>query len=256
MATLEWDKVGDRVYQTGVDHGVLYLPDGSGVPWNGLLSVTESFNREVKTFYLEGIKFLESHVLGEYSAELRAFTYPDEFDEINGIVLDDGILYHDQNPLRFGLSYRTLIGDDVEGTDRGYKIHILWNLMANPSSIINSSVNDKDVPLSFGWTISGTPVIATGHKPTCHVSIDSTKIDPLALAVLEAKLYGSESSDPSLPSLMELQALDDVLFTDNGDGTWTAVGPDHLFTMISSTEFEITEVDAVYLDADTYEITY
>ncbi len=255
MTALAWDQVGDRVFQTGVDHGVLYLPDNSGVPWNGLVSVTENSNREVKTFYLDGVKYLEHHVPGDFAAELKAFTYPDEFDEINGLSASDGVVFHDQAPSRFGLSYRTLIGDDVEGIERGYKIHVLYNLMANPSSIEYGSLADQTDPVVFGWSLTGTPVAIAGRRATCHISIDSTKIHPSLLAIFEERLYGSNDTEPSLPSIVELLTFDDITIFDNEDGTWTAVGPDELITMLDDTTFQITEANATYLDEDTYEIS-
>lgn len=255
MAELVWDQIGERSYQTGIDRGVLYLPNGSGVPWNGLVSVTEQFEREIKVFHLDGVKYLECHVLSEYSSELKAFTYPDEFDDINGIVYSDGILFHDQPPSRFGLTYRTMLGDDVTGTDRGYKIHILWNLMAVPSNIVYTSMSNQDNPLVFTWNISGTPVSVEGYKPTCHVSIDTTKITAYDLGLIEDMLYGTATTAPNLPSLLELLSLDDLIIIDNGDGTWTAVGPDRFITMLDSTTFQIANADATFIDANTYTIS-
>lgn len=255
MAELVWDQVGERMYQTGIDRGVLYLPDGSGVPWNGLVSVTEIFSREVKAFYLDGVKYLENHTPGDFSADLKAFTYPDEFDAINGIVEDDGVFYHDQRITSFGLSYRTKIGNDVSGTDHGYKLHILYNLRANPSDASYESIGERADPLVFNWRLSGVPVSTLNHKPTCHISIDSTKIDPVLLSVFEAKLYGTEDTDPELPPLYELVTIEDLTIVDNADGTWTAIGPEELITMVDSTTFEISGANAEYLDADTYEIS-
>jgi hypothetical protein len=261
MTTLVWDQVGERVYQTGVDRGVLYLSDNSGVAWNGLISVTEIFNREVKVFHLDGVKYLEHHVPGDFAADLKAYTYPDEFDKINGIILDEslGLDFHDQPPSSFGLSYRTLIGDDVSGLEYGYKIHILYNLIASPSNIGYTSLNNQTTPIEFGWTLSGTPVVVSGYRPTVHVSIDSTKIHPFALGQIEEVLYGSNDLNPSLPSLEDLIVLlagpDFIIIIDNEDGTWTAMGPDELITMITATEFEITEANAEYINPYTYNIS-
>ena len=255
MTALVWDSVGDRVFQTGVDRGVLYLPDGSGVPWNGLVGVTETPSREVKPFYLDGVKYMEHHVLGEFNGELRAFTYPDEFDEINGIAEDDGVFFHDQPPQSFGLSYRTLIGDDVEGIAHGYKIHVLYNLMAAPTNNAYESLANVVTPLVFAWNLSGVPVAYPGRRPTVHISFDSTKMEPALLAVYEEQLYGSLETEPSLPSMVELLSLDAITIIDHEDGTWSAVGPDELITMTDDTTFEITEVDAEYSDTDTYEIS-
>ena len=254
MAPIEWDKVGERVYQTGIDRGVLYL-SGSGVPWNGLVSLTEESNREVKSFYHDGVKYLEHHVLGDFSAELQAFTYPDEFDEVLGIVEQDFVFFHDQPTKPFGLSYRTLIGNDVDGTDHGYKIHLLYNLQANPSSNSYSSLSESGAPLTFGWSLSGIPEIIESRRPTCHVSIDSTKINPILLDILENALYGTDTTDPILPRISDIFELDDVLILDNGDGTWTAVGSSEIITMLDGTTFQIDPANAEYLDGDTYTIS-
>lgn len=255
MTAIEWDKVGERTYQTGIDRGVLYLSDGSGVPWNGLVSLTESFDREVKTFHHDGVKYLEHHVLGDFAAELSAFTYPDEFDEILGLIEHEFVIFHDQPPKRFALSYRTLIGNDISGSDHGYKIHLLYNLQANPSSNSFSSLSELSTPVTFAWAISGTPEIIAGRRPTCHISIDSTKIHPILLDILENTLYGTDTTDPTLPGIADIFELDDVLILDNGDGTWTAVGSSEIITMLDGTTFQIDPANAEYLDGDTYTIS-
>lgn len=261
MTALVWDQVGERIYQTGIDRGVLYLSDNSGVVWNGIVSVTEVFNPEVQKYYLDGVKYLETHAPGDFAGELRAFTYPDEFDQFCGIVYDEssGISLHNQKTLSFGLSYRTLIGDDVSGLEHGYKIHILYNLMANPSNNSYASLNKQSNPIEFGWSLSGTPVVATGYRPTVHVSIDSTKIDPISLTMIEDIIYGTDELNPVLPALQDLisllSELDNIIIIDNMDGTWTATGPDSLITMLNSTTFQITGANAIYLDPDTYEIS-
>lgn len=242
MAELVWDKVGDRTYQTGVDRGVLYLPDGSAVAWNGLTSVEERFTQERKVYYLDGVKYLEHILPGDFSAQLKAFTYPDEFERINGVAPgEDGVFIHDQKPSRFGLSYRTLIGDDVSGTDRGYKLHILYNLTAVPDNNAYTSLGDQAAPVEFGWDLAGTPVAVSGYRPTAHISLDSTKMNSTLLADLENTLYGSSGAE----------AL--VSITDNGDGTWTASGPDEYITMLDSTTGEISGANVTHLDVNTYE---
>lgn len=255
MAPIEWDNVGERTYQTGIDRGVLYLPDGSGVPWNGLVSLAEASTRETKPFYHDGVKYLESQIPGDFSAELRAFTYPDEFDEMVGIVLSDGILFHDQPAQRFGLSYRTMLGDDAQGTERGYKIHVLWNLLANPSTNTFDTVSEANAPIQFGWSLSGIPEIVAGHRPTCHITIDSTKVPPAVLQVFENRLYGTDEDEPSLVTLTEFLEFEDIVIVDNGDGTWSAWGAPELVVEDEVEEdFEIFEAKATYLDEDTYTI--
>lgn len=217
---------------------------GTAVVWNGLTSVEEKFGQERKSYYLDGVKYLDHVLPGDFSAQLKAFTYPDEFERINGVASgEDGVSIHDQKPMSFSLSYRTRIGDDVSGTDRGYKLHLLYNLTAVPDNNAYTSLGDQNAPIEFGWDLSGTPVAVPGYRPTVHISFDSTKIEPALLLEFENTLYGSSGSDAVITIL------------DNGDGTWTANGPDDLITMLDSTTGEISGADVVHVDADTYEVT-
>lgn len=257
---LVWDEVGNRFFQTGVDRGVLYLSDNTGVAWNGITSVEETPNQEDKEFYLDGVKFLEHIVPGNYQGKLQAFTYPDEFEPMLGIGTDgSGLRLHDQPPKPFGLSYRTLIGNDISGTDYGYKLHLLYNLRAIPDASSFVSMSDAVTPTPFTWTLRGTPVVVSGFRPTAHVSIDSTRVEPAALAEIEEMLYGTPETTPTLPSLGDLLALiaseSMIVITDNGDGTWSATGPDSLVELIDADTFQIEEVDATYLDEDTYQVS-
>jgi hypothetical protein len=258
MTELVWDQVGDRTYQTGVDRGVLYLSDGLAVAWNGLTSIEEQFNNVQKSYYLDGMKYLEHVFPGDFAAKLKAFTYPDEFERINGVAPDGGGLFvHDQKPMSFGLSFRTLIGDDVSGTERGYKIHLLYNIKAAPDNSSYASLDDGSTPIEFGWELSGTPVVTPGYRPTAHLSLDSTKMDSALLTTIEAILYGSSTTNPRLPSSQELLTLINgwtpLTITYNNDDTWTATGDG--VTVIDSTTFEINNANALYLDADTYTIS-
>jgi hypothetical protein len=212
MSVLEWDKVGDRRYQTGVDRGVLFPPNSPAVPWNGLTSVQENVSREVKSYYLDGVKFLDHHVPGSYSATLSAFTYPDELDKLLGMAeYAPGIFLHDQRIKLFHLSYRTLIGNDVDGTDHGYKVHIVYNILAVPSDKAINTISDQVAVDPFEWTLSGTPNLMFGVRPTAHISLDSRLITPEALELVENLLYGTDDVDPSLPLLTDLLALVDAL---------------------------------------------
>jgi len=212
MTALVWDQAGERRYETGVDRGVLYPPSGVAVPWNGLLSINESISREVKSYFIDGIKFLDHHVPGSYSAKLSAFTYPDEMDELGGTQeFVPGVFVHDQrSPKLFNLSYRTLVGNDLEGLDHAYKIHILYNLLAIPGDVTYSTNAESVDPQTFEWTISGTPAQMFGIRPTSHISLDSRRIDAGMLETLEAMLYGSSTTNPSLPSLVDLLNMVDV----------------------------------------------
>ena len=260
MTALVWDQVGDRRYEVGVDHGVLYLSDLSGVAWNGLTAVDEKLADDSKPFYLDGVKYLDAEVLSDFSATLKAITYPDEFEQFDGIgAYGNGLFVHDQRAKRFGLSYRTRIGNDLAGVDLGYKIHILYNLTAVPDTRDYVSLTATPGLIAFGWKLVGTPEGTPGYRPTAHIVIDSTEIDPNFLKSLKDILYGTATAAPRLPSAQELVTLAKewvrITITDNGDGTWTATGHDRLFTMSNPTTFEITEADAIYSDANTYTIS-
>lgn len=230
MPALLWDKVGDRRFEVGVDRGVLYLPTET-VVWNGLTGVDEAPNVTSKAFYQDGIKYLDAKILGEYNATLKAFTYPDEFDQALGIASDGkGLLIHDQRPRPFGLCYRTRIGNDIDGIDHGYRLHLLYNLMATPSNTSFSTVESNAAPVEFSWDLSSTPQALEGYRPTAHLSIKSTDIDPGYLAYIESILYGNELADPYLPTMAEMFDLisNQVTIVDHGDGSWTASGSDRV----------------------------
>lgn len=208
MTELAWDEVGTRRWQTGIDHGVLYLPDGSAVPWNGLTSLTEDLTREVKSYWLDGVKYLDHHVPGSFKATLAAFTYPDEFDELMGNVeFAPGVFIHDQNTRMFNLSYRTMVGDDTSSDPSEYKIHILYNIQASAAAAGFATMGASPVPGAFSWELTGTPAQMFGIRPTSHVSLDSRRIDPETLSTIEALLYGTVGTDPALPELVDLLGL-------------------------------------------------
>lgn len=224
MTALEWDKIGDRRYETGVDRGVLFPKDGAAVAWNGLVSVTESVSRDVKSYYLDGVKYLDRHVPGSYSAKLSAFTYPDELEELLGMrEYVPGVFLHDQRAKLFNLSYRTLVGNDTNSTEHGYKIHIIYNVLAVPNDNAMASLKDSTDLSPFEWTLSGTPNIMLGVRPTAHISLESERIDSAFLDSLEFLLYGGPSTgagtledpivtnDPKLPSFFELISMLDAL---------------------------------------------
>ena len=260
MTALVWDEVGKRTYEIGVDHGVLYLDDVV-VPWNGLINVEESPNAEAKSFYLEGVKYLVSVSPSDYIGKLKAFTYPEEFDAVNGIAhVAPGLSYYDQPPKSFSLSYRTKIGNDLEGEDFGYRIHILYNIFATPDPISFSTIDSSLKPIQFGWNLTGTPPKMDSVRPTVHISIDSRSTPPEILQLVEDKLYGTSSSAPSLPLITEINEyfgyLGALLIIDHGDGTWSALDEsDNYINMLDDTTFEIVGADTVTLDPDTYEIS-
>lgn len=211
---LAWDQSGQHYYETGVDHGVLYIPDvtgeyTNGVAWNGLVTVTESpTGAEASPQYADNIKYLNLFSAEEFGATLEAFTYPPEFAEFDGTPAPTSGVYVGQQARKaFGLSYRTLIGNELEGTELGYKLHLAYGLTASPSEKAYGTVNDSPEAVTFSWELSSVPLPVTGLKPTSIITIDSREVDPTALAALEELLYGSVSSDPSLPLPDEVIAI-------------------------------------------------
>jgi hypothetical protein len=261
MAVLTWDEVGERVYQTGVDKGVLYLPDGNVVVWNGLTGIEEAPNSELKSFFLDGIKYLENLTPSDFVGKLKAFTYPDEFETVNGIaIVAPGLAYHEQPPKSFSLSYRTRVGNDIEGDELGYKIHILYNLLATPEGYSFTTKQEAVQPTEFAWTLTGTPQKIDKFRPTVHVSIDSRTTPPEIMKIVEGKLYGTRNNAPSLPPITEIGEYfgyrGALLIIDFGDGTWMAIDEaDNYIDMLSSTKFQIVGADATFLDPDTYELS-
>ena len=214
MAKLIWDKTGERLYETGVKNGVLYTVDGEGkyskgVPWNGLTAVTESpSGAEATALYADDIKYLNLMSAEEFGCTIEAYTYPVEFEACNGEAeLAPGVKIGQQKRATFGFSYRTAIGNDVDGSDYGYKIHIVYGCLASPSEKAYATINDSPEAITFSWEVTTTPVSVEGFKPTAHLEIDSTKIDAEKLALLEAKLYGSETEEATLPLPSEIAEL-------------------------------------------------
>lgn len=211
MAKLEWDKVGDRTYETGVDHGVLYLPDISGVynqgvVWNGLVSVSESpSGAEASAQYADNIKYLNLISNEEFGASIEAFTYPSEFAQCDGTAyIVPGVAIGQQSRKTFGLSYRTLFGNDLQGTDYGYKLHLVYGALAAPTEKAYTTVNDSPEAITFSWEVTTTPVAVEGFKPTATVVITSTEVTAASLKALEDILYGTEDDEPRLPLPSEI----------------------------------------------------
>lgn len=260
MTALAWDETGEKVYQTGIDRGVLYLNDGTVAPWNGLTGVEEDSGSEIKPYYLEGVKFLQNFIIGDFEAKLKAYTYPEEFDRVNGVSsISPGFDIYEQPVHSFSLAYRTKIGNDVS-SDFGYKIHLLYDVIANPDAVSYDTLSDSVTPVEFGWALTGTPQKLVGYRPTVHVSIDSTQTPPEVIQVLEDQLYGTPTSDPRLPPMSEIAGyfgyLGSLIIVDHGDGSWSAIdGSNSYIVMLDDTTFEIHDANATYLDDDTYEIT-
>lgn len=212
MPRINWDEPGDRQFRTGLDRGVLYPQSGNGVPWNGLVSLTENDNREVKSYYIDGVKYLDHEVPGDWSGKLQAFTYPEILDEILGTYTQTpGVRVHDQPTKTFHLSYRTKIGNDLEGEDFGYIVHILYNLRAIPDEVTHTTRGAEVTPELFSWSLTATPPAISGIRPTAHISVDSRDVSSENLGVLENYLYGGDAQSPTvfdLVSLLTMLALD------------------------------------------------
>ena len=213
MSKIVWDQTGERLYETGVNHGVLYIPTSGayskGVAWNGLTAVTESpSGAEATALYADDIKYLNLMSTEEFACTIEAYTYPDEFAECDGSAsLVAGVNIGQQPRKTFGLCYRTTIGNDTESNAHGYKLHMVYGCLAAPSEKAYATINDSPEAITFSWEVSTTPVNVTGHKPTALLTIDSTKADPTKLAALEDILYGKDQVEPRLPLPDEIATL-------------------------------------------------
>lgn len=214
MAKLVWDQTGERLYETGVKNGVLYVQDDkgiypAGVAWNGLTAVTESpSGAEATALYADDIKYLNLYSAEEFGATVEAYMYPDEFMECDGSKqAAEGVTFGQQPRKKFGLCYRTAVGNDVLGNDYGYKLHIIYGCTASPSERAYASINDSPEAITFSWEVTTDPVSVAGFKPTSIVTIDSTKVDAEKLAALEDILYGGADTEARLPMPDEIVTL-------------------------------------------------
>lgn len=252
MTSIIHNSLQDRIFETGLDRGVLYPTFGAGVAWNGLISVEESTDdADSDGLYYDGYKYETFHTTGEFVASIEAYTYPREFQQQLGYLTAQG------RPT-FGLSYRTLVGSALHGDDYAYKIHLVYNAMVSPSSSDNLSLGEEVEPNVFNWDISTKPVKIPGYKASSHFVIDSRLAYPWVIEALEKIIYGTETEDPRLPRVPELIELFEsgsiLRITDHGDGSWSAEGPDEAITMIDSTTFEIDWPSAVFVADDAYTI--
>lgn len=211
---LVWDNTGERYYETGVKQGVLY-PQGEGgtypkgVAWNGLTAVTESpSGAEATPLYADDIKYLNLYSAEEFGATVEAYTYPDEFAQCDGSAeIADGVTIGQQTRKAFGMAYKTTLGNDVKGSDYGYKLHLIYGAMAAPSEKAYATINDSPEAITFSWELTTTPVSVAGFKPTASITIDSTKVDAEKLKALEDILYGAEETEARLPLPNEVATL-------------------------------------------------
>lgn len=221
MAKIVWDKTGEHFYETGVKNCVLYIPTegvySKGVAWNGITAITESpSGAEATALYADDIKYLNLYSVEEFGATIEAYTYPDEFAECDGSAeLVAGVKIGQQARKPFGLCYRTTIGNDTDGNDHGYKLHIIYGAMASPSEKSYNTINDSPEAVTFSWELTTTPVNVAGAKPTASITIDSTKVDESKLAALEEVLYGKDgtgdqhtgAAEPRLPLPDEIKTI-------------------------------------------------
>lgn len=214
MSQLVWDQTGQRIYETGVKKGVLYVQDSTGaypkgVAWNGLTAVNQSpSGAEASPLYADDIKYLELMSNEDFGGSIEAYTYPEEFEACDGsAALATGVKIGQQKRSSFGLCYRTIIGNDIENDEYGYKLHLVYGCKAAPSEKAYATVNDSPEAVTFSWEFTTTPVAVDGFKPTAYLEIDSTKADATKLAALEAILYGSEETEARLPLPTEIKTL-------------------------------------------------
>lgn len=216
MSRIVWDQSGTRTYETGVRNGVLYPIQAGGlyslgVAWNGLTTVTESpSGAESNPSYADDIKYLNLLSAEEFGATIEAYTYPKEFEECDGSAeLTEGVVIGQQKRKTFGLCYKTILGNDVDGEDHGYKLHLVYGCLAAPSEKGYQTVNDSPEAISFSWEVTTTPVSVAGFKPTALITIDSTRADATKLAALEDILYGTDEpgAEPRLPLPDEVKTL-------------------------------------------------
>ena len=270
MAQISWDEPVLRLFEAGIDNGVLYLTNGDGVAWNGLVSLEETQEARNTTTYLDGVKVLEQPTPLDFQALVTAFTFPDEFLEYfgNKVFDDTGMSISGQTIPKFGFSYRTLVGNSVEDTDYGYQIHILYNLVAEEKDITYSSISQTPELVNFSWTFKGTPSIVSGFYPTSHVIIDSRYVSEEILVYIEDILYGVTPADFSAvefnATLPDLSFLVDVIpyfepmivsfdleadqfVLSSGYGDVTKINIDGIYCMLPRTKLVPSSIENYYV---------
>lgn len=209
MTRLNWDAIGKRFFEAGVDRGVLYVAGLTPVPWTGLISVSESpSGGEATPYYIDGVKYLNVASSTEFEATISAFTYPDEFQACEGVEeVDNGLFTTQGRRETFSLAYRTMVGNDTDGPEHGYKLHIVYDALAAPTQLDYNTLGDNPSPLNFSWKITTKPALISGRKPNAHFVIDSRKTPSTLLSTIEDILYGSDLEDARLPTAQELVDL-------------------------------------------------
>lgn len=260
MPRLTWDEVGSREFEAGVDRGVLYVDGNPGVAWSGLTSVEmRSTGGGTKSYYLDGNKYLLVSAAEEFGATINAFTYPPLFALCDGSKqARSGLRVSQQRRKSFGFSYRTKVGNDLNN-DAGYKIHIVYGALAEPTERSYTSVGESVEPVEFSWTIVTKPPVIPGFKATAHVEVDTRTTDSNVLNLIESTLYGTDEDLPRLPTFEELVEMYDEFFvfvvTDNGDGIYTISGPDDAIQNIDEFFLQFDWPTVVPVDEHTYTIS-
>lgn len=256
---LTWNLPGERVFETGIDRGVLYLRNGNVVPWNGLTAVDENFGQSSDATFYDGVKLSETQTSNGFSATVSAITYPDELDEIcSGETIRSGIHLGDQTPSSFGFSYRTLVGNDLEGVDAGYKLHLVYNVSATVSDRSYQTISDDIELMEFEWEFVAVPEQVDMYRPSTHLVIDTTKTTPALVQIIEDYIYGTDSTPPVLPPMSTLLAIilayDNFIdVEDNGDGTVTvSTDATGIINDLGAGVYEIREATIAYVNATAY----
>lgn len=260
MPVLKWS-AQDRMYKTGLDRGVLYLPDGSAVPWNGLVEVNERSEDTTEPVFFDGAKVVDVVTLGSFSGSIASIGYPDELESIDGKkALRSGVYLAEQPKSKFALCWRSKVGDTVNGHDEDkYEIHIVYNVTAIPSDKVYATESDDPAIMEFEWEIVATPEPMEGYRPSAHMVIKTWELDPLLLRDIERIIYGSQSVDAHLIPMDEMVDFVNnwfrVQIIDNGDGTWTAKSNFNYIFIYGDDSFRIDFANAVYIDEYTYIIS-
>lgn len=260
MSRISWGESGTRLYEIGVDRGVLYVDGQPGVPWNGLTSISESpTGGDAKPFYVDGFKYMNTSSPEEFEATLTAFTYPDEFAVCDGTAqVRPGLFATQQRRKSFGLSYRTMIGNEHSG-DFGYKVHLVYNVLASSSNRDHKTLTESPSLSDFSWKLTSLPPDIVGYNRTSHFILDSRSTDPTVLFAIESILYGDDSNSARLPGLAEMTDLidtgDTLTVIDNGDGTFTMIAPASVLMLLDPVTFQLTWPTAVFIDDTTYTVS-
>lgn len=261
MPRLTWSSIGERYFELGVDRGVLFVDDKPGVAWSGIISVEENpSGGDAQAYYLDGVKYLNLAAREEFEATINAFYSPPEFDACDGVgLVRPGLFASQQRRKPFSLAYRTMVGNDTEGADHGYKIHIIYNALAAPTQRNYDSYGDSPEAQSLSWSISTKPVSIPGMQRSAHLTVDTRTAPAYSLALLESILYGDESTPARLPTPDEVVGMftnaSPLVVTDNGDNTFTISGSDLSVRMVSAGTYQITGDTVIGIDVDRAEIS-